>query len=55
MEAKIRRWGSSLGIVFPSEVIRKESLQEGDEIVIGIKKNKSLEGVFGSLRGWDPK
>ena len=51
-KAKLKRWGSSLGIVVPSDVVKAESLKEGEEVVLSIKKKNNLEDLFGSLKGW---
>lgn len=49
-EARTRKWGSSLGVVIPSEIVRKERLREGDEIVLEIRKKNTIREVFGSLK-----
>jgi len=48
---KVREWGSSIGLVIPKEIVRRESLESGDEVVIEIKKAKTLKDLFGSLKG----
>jgi len=54
--AKVRRWGSSLGIVVPSEIAKELRLKAGDEVVLEIDQ-AGIEEAFGSLRGWavDPQ
>ena len=54
--AKVRRWGSSLGIVVPSEIARTLHLKAGDEIVVDIDQT-GIEEAFGSLKDWtvDPQ
>ena len=47
---KLREWGSSLGLVVPKEAVIKEGLKPGDEVVIEIKKAKTLKDLFGSLK-----
>jgi len=49
--AKVRRWGSSLGIVVPSEVAKELRLKAGDEVVLEIDQ-AGIEDAFGSLRDW---
>lgn len=49
--AKVRRWGSSLGIVVPSEVAKELRLKAGDEVVLEIDQ-AGIEEAFGSLRDW---
>jgi len=56
VHAKVRRWGSSLGIVVPSEVAKGLRLKAGDEVVLEIDQ-AGIEDAFGSLRDWtvDPQ
>ncbi len=49
-EVIVRKWGSSLGIVLPSEVVKKEGLKENEKVLITIVKEANLKGVFGSLK-----
>ncbi len=49
--AKLRNWGSSLGIVIPSELIRSQNLREGDEVSVDIRPAMTLRDLFGILKG----
>ena len=49
--ARVRRWGSSLGIVVPSEVAKKLRLRPGDEVIFEIDQ-AGIEEAFGSLKDW---
>ena len=49
---RVRRWGSSLGIVVPSEVAKELRLKAGDEVVLEIDA-AGVEEAFGSLKDWD--
>lgn len=51
-KTKLRNWGSSIGVVIPSEVIKKENFHTGEEVIIEIRKKKSIKEAFGSMRGW---
>lgn len=48
--ATVRRWGSSLATVIPPEILRREGLHEGDEIVLEVRKARSLKDFVGWLR-----
>ena len=48
---RVRRLGSSLGIIIPSETAKEEKLQEGDEVFVEIRKKKTIRELFGSARG----
>jgi len=56
VHARVRRWGSSLGIVVPSEIAKELRLKAGDEVVLEIDQ-AGIEEAFGSLRDWtvDPQ
>lgn len=49
---KTKKWGSSLGIIIPKEVVKKERLQEEQEIRINILSGKKTTGadIFGKLK-----
>ncbi len=51
-KAKLKNWGSSLGVVVPREVVLEEHLQEGEEVVLEIRKKHSIVELFGSLKDW---
>lgn len=50
-KARLRSWGSSLGVVIPSEVIKSQNLKEGDEVSVDIKPATTLKDLFGILKG----
>ena len=56
IRARVRRWGSSLGIVVPSEVVKELRLKAGDEAIVEIDR-AGIEEAFGSLKDWavDPQ
>lgn len=47
----VRRWGSSLAAVIPPEALRAEGLREGDEVILEVRRARSLEDLFGILKG----
>ncbi|MBI4980655.1 AbrB/MazE/SpoVT family DNA-binding domain-containing protein [Candidatus Woesearchaeota archaeon] len=56
-QTKLRTWGSSLGLVVPSEIVQTEHLKEGEEVIIEIKRKNRLQDLFGRLKSWkiDPQ
>jgi len=56
IRARVRRWGSSLGIVVPSEVVQELQLKAGDEAIVEIDR-AGIEEAFGSVKDWavDPQ
>jgi putative addiction module antidote len=48
LTTKIRKWGNSYGIIIPQEILKRQNLQEREEIdVILIKKGNILRETFG--------
>lgn len=47
--SKTRKWGSSLGVVIPKQVVKEFKLRENEEIAFEItKKENPLKELFGS-------
>ena len=56
-KVKVRKVGTSLGVLIPKELVSEEKLREGEEIEIGILKEnrlKLLEKAFGAAKGAKP-
>lgn len=52
IQTKLRKWGNSVGVVIPIEILKKRNLREGEEVVIEIEKKEPIANVFGSLKNW---
>ncbi len=53
IEAYAKKWGSSLGIIIPKEVVDKEHITPKTKIAIEIKKSHTAREVWGMLqKGW---
>jgi len=53
VKTRLRRWGNSFGIVVPGRDVERESLKEGDEVKVLMKKNRKanvLRETFGTLK-----
>ncbi len=52
VDAKVKRWGNSFGIILPVRVVEKENLSEGKEIIVTIqsKEKTKVKDVFGILK-----
>lgn len=46
----VKKWGSSMAVIIPKEVVRSQSIKEGDEVVINLFKKGNLKDVFGKLK-----
>ena len=49
IESQIKKWGNSLGIVVPKDVVRKDNLRENKKVRLIILKDgsKALKATFG--------
>ena len=46
-----RKWGNSLGIALPKELVEKQNIKEGDKLVLPIViKKADLSKIFGSIK-----
>ncbi|HIG94133.1 MAG: hypothetical protein QT05_C0048G0050 [archaeon GW2011_AR13] len=51
IKVKVKKWGNSIGIILPKELVKKEDLKENDEIRINLVYDADLSNVYGSLKG----
>jgi len=50
VRTKLKKWGNSLGIIIPKEILLNNALKEGEEVLIDIEKNRDLSDVFGTIK-----
>ena len=51
VKVKAKRWGSSIGVIIPKEIVEARRIKENDEVIIEVK-NRPLAGeFFGRLKG----
>ena len=53
-KAKIRRVGTSLGLLIPKEIAGRQHISEGEEVEIGLIKKRNIREVMnliGSAKG----
>ena len=51
VEAKVRKWGRSLGVVLPKKKIIKEGIKENETVVLLIgKRTNALKETFGTFK-----
>jgi len=56
-KTKVRKVGTSLGVLIPSEFIEKEKIKEGEEVEVEVLKKRKLEEVlrmFGTAKATKP-
>lgn len=49
---KPRRWGNSLGLIIPKEIIRKQGITNETNVVVDIRKANRVKDIFGILKDW---
>ncbi|MBI5003430.1 AbrB/MazE/SpoVT family DNA-binding domain-containing protein [Candidatus Woesearchaeota archaeon] len=50
--ATTRKWGNSLGITLPKELVEQAHIKENEEVKVFIlRKNQTGERLFGMLKG----
>ena len=48
--ANVKKWGNSIGIVLPKELVRNQHLRENDRVIVEVAKEADLTKLFGSLK-----
>ena len=53
IDARVKRWGNSFGIVLPRVIVENEGLKDGSSVEISVRaKNKTkVKDIFGLLKG----
>ena len=52
-ETVARRWGNSIGITLPSEVVKAEHIGENEKVkILVLRQRPVLKQTFGSVRRW---
>lgn len=47
VEVTAKKWGSSIGVIIPKEIVEKEGIKENEKIRIEIKKAHTAREVWG--------
>jgi antitoxin component of MazEF toxin-antitoxin module len=50
IEVSIKKWGNSMGIILPKELVKEKDLKENETILIEVVKKADLRHLFGSYR-----
>lgn len=48
-EVTVKRWGNSMGIVLPKDLVEKMDIKENVNIMIDIVKESDISNLFGTL------
>ncbi len=52
-KVRVRKWGNSVGIIIPSDIVRDEGLKPGTDIELMLlhDSRRVLHELYGSLKG----
>ena len=48
-ETTVKKWGNSLGIILPKELVDYQHLKENDKVSVLVVKEADLTGIYGTL------
>ncbi len=51
--AKPKKWGNSLAVIIPKEVVEAEKISQEKSVEVKITTKNPVKEVFGSLKNWD--
>lgn len=51
-ECLVRRWGNSLGVIIPKEIVIEERLQEDERVLVSFEKPHKVKEFFGLWSDW---
>lgn len=49
-KTKLRKWGDSLGVVIPSDLVKDMGFRPGDEVEVELRKSKDIMDLFGKAK-----
>ncbi len=47
--SRLRRWGNSLGVIVPKELVRREGLREGEEVEVQVRRVSDIRALRGKF------
>ncbi|MFH1408424.1 MAG: AbrB/MazE/SpoVT family DNA-binding domain-containing protein [Nanoarchaeota archaeon] len=47
-----RKWGNSLGIILPKELVEQEGIEADDKVVVEVRRARRVRDFFGLLPQW---
>ena len=50
IDALARKWGDSLAVILPSEIVNEEKIKALDKVHLSIRKETDLKDLFGKLK-----
>ncbi len=50
VDVKVKKWGNSMGIIIPKELVKERNIEEGETISILVSKKADFSKTFGKLK-----
>lgn len=50
IETRLKKWGNSMAVIVPSQLIKQKKLRENDKIMIEVVKKADLSDIFGMIK-----
>ncbi len=50
LEVTIKKWGNSLGIIIPKEIVQKRDLKNGTKVLFEIVNPAQFDKIWGSIK-----
>jgi antitoxin component of MazEF toxin-antitoxin module len=45
-----RKWGNSIGVTLPSEMVEDEKIKPNDKVILSVRKVVPIKDLFGTLK-----
>jgi len=52
MECEVKKWGNSVGVILPKNVVKELALKPKDKININVEKRIKAKEIYGLFPGW---
>jgi len=49
IEGIVKKWGNSMGVLIPKEVVEREKIKINEKIIFNIVKKADLTNIFGAI------
>ncbi|MDO8508539.1 MAG: hypothetical protein Q7S27_02535 [Nanoarchaeota archaeon] len=50
IEARLKKWGNSMAIIVPNEIITEKKLKENDEIIVEVFQKADISHTLGLIK-----
>jgi antitoxin component of MazEF toxin-antitoxin module len=50
VETTLKRWGNSMAVIVPMQLVQQKNLKENEKVVIEVAKKADLSDIFGLIK-----